>query len=397
MRAHQVDACSTMLSRCTSAFVLVVALSSTTAHATTSLFSQVPSAPASCNTCHSNGPGTARNVFGLDVEAHYTGTPASATLDWFTVCAHDADGDGVTNGAELGDPCCVWTPGMPVPSSTIGNPADDAVRVGDACVDGGVVVAIDPAWTCPPAWFGGGDGCDCGCGAVDSDCDDATIAGCDTNGCATAGFVPDAQDPVECVSAADGGVTGDAGVVVPPEWTCLPAFFGGDDGCDCGCGVGDPDCTRSGIDQCDTNSCPNAAAGDVPDPDDETSCIASVPSLWTCPADWYGTGDGCDCGCGVLDDDCASASVHACAANGCSDAGEVPDPDEPTRCIADDGDDARVCACASTTADSPAKAMLIAVALLVGAHRRRRPGSQPSASRDRTHETASAEVVDQDR
>lgn len=30
--------------------------------------------------------------------------------------------------------------------------------------------------------------------------------------------------------------------VVPAEWTCLPDFYGTDDGCDCGCSVWDPDC-----------------------------------------------------------------------------------------------------------------------------------------------------------
>ncbi|ESO86958.1 hypothetical protein LOTGIDRAFT_58933, partial [Lottia gigantea] len=26
------------------------------------------------------------------------------------LCKHDSDGDGVSNGAELGDPNCLWTP-----------------------------------------------------------------------------------------------------------------------------------------------------------------------------------------------------------------------------------------------------------------------------------------------
>lgn len=33
---------------------------------------------------------------------------------------------------------------------------------------------------------------------------------------------------------------------VPPEgWTCSPWFYNTDDGCDCGCGVRDPDCNRT--------------------------------------------------------------------------------------------------------------------------------------------------------
>ena len=37
---------------------------------------------------------------------------ASAGHAWSaTLCAADSDGDGLTNGEELGDPCCVWYPG----------------------------------------------------------------------------------------------------------------------------------------------------------------------------------------------------------------------------------------------------------------------------------------------
>jgi hypothetical protein len=35
-------------------------------------------------------------------------------------------------------------------------------------------------------------------------------------------------------------------VVVPPEWECQRFFFAGQDGCDCGCGVVDPDCDAGG-------------------------------------------------------------------------------------------------------------------------------------------------------
>eukprot|EP00746_Dinoflagellata_sp_MGD_P087711 gnl/MRDRNA2_/MRDRNA2_34768_c0_seq1.p1 gnl/MRDRNA2_/MRDRNA2_34768_c0~~gnl/MRDRNA2_/MRDRNA2_34768_c0_seq1.p1 ORF type:complete len:512 (-),score=45.46 gnl/MRDRNA2_/MRDRNA2_34768_c0_seq1:513-1970(-) len=31
---------------------------------------------------------------------------------WSTICSNDSDGDGFTNGEELGDPCCIWKPGM---------------------------------------------------------------------------------------------------------------------------------------------------------------------------------------------------------------------------------------------------------------------------------------------
>ena len=49
--------------------------------------------------------GGARNPFGVDfAAAGHTWTAA--------LCAMDSDGDGVTNGAELGDPDCTWSQGL---------------------------------------------------------------------------------------------------------------------------------------------------------------------------------------------------------------------------------------------------------------------------------------------
>lgn len=52
---------------------------------------------------HSNCiPGAPRNPFGLDFKA--------AGLRWTKeLCEKDSDGDGLTNGEELGDPCCEWS------------------------------------------------------------------------------------------------------------------------------------------------------------------------------------------------------------------------------------------------------------------------------------------------
>jgi hypothetical protein len=67
------------------------------------------------------------------------------------------------------------------------------------------------------------------------------------------------------------------------------------------------------------------------------SCVHSnkvLPAGWTCPAGLYGAGDGCDCGCGALDSDCAvtpdvvfgCAVGHTCDASG---ACVLTDPSEP--------------------------------------------------------------------
>lgn len=51
-------------------------------------------------------PGAKRNPFGLDFKA--------AGLRWTKeLCQKDSDGDGLTNGEELGDPCCRWSEANP--------------------------------------------------------------------------------------------------------------------------------------------------------------------------------------------------------------------------------------------------------------------------------------------
>lgn len=38
------------------------------------------------------------------------------------MCNHDSDGDGISNGAELGDPDCTWRVGQAILQSAIGHP-----------------------------------------------------------------------------------------------------------------------------------------------------------------------------------------------------------------------------------------------------------------------------------
>lgn len=68
--------------------------------------------PGSGITCNHLGhtpcePGATRNQFGKDFDANgYKWDKA--------LCEKDSDGDGVTNGQELGDPCCEWSENRPV-------------------------------------------------------------------------------------------------------------------------------------------------------------------------------------------------------------------------------------------------------------------------------------------
>lgn len=64
-----------------------------------------------CNTCHTNGGGSARNAFGLDVKKNLSGN----SINWAALSKLDSDGDGFTNGQELQDPQGTWVPGQASP------------------------------------------------------------------------------------------------------------------------------------------------------------------------------------------------------------------------------------------------------------------------------------------
>ncbi|HEX6766390.1 MAG TPA: hypothetical protein VF103_12950, partial [Polyangiaceae bacterium] len=211
---------------------------------------------------------------------------ASADASLCEMC-RDAD-DGGCNGLDLGCPGRI-------------DPSDNAscVSVGD--------------WTCSDFYFGDGV-CDCGCGAVDTDCDSAEASSCENcplSGCSLLEFAcPGSIDPSDnahCVQAPEG-------------FLCAPALFG-DGACDCGCGVLDSDCRDALPESCE--ECPGGLRGGCNldaeelcpgsiDPLDATKC-GEAPPEWTCAPAFYGGGDEvCDCGCGVVDPDCADASVRSC-------------------------------------------------------------------------------------
>src|SRR5688572_4650824 len=59
---------------------------------------------------------------------------------------------------------------------------------------------------------------------------------------------------------------------------------------------------------------------------------AAVTPMWTCSEEFLGTGDGCDCGCGVVDTDCPTpANIADCQYFNCAAEQEVV-PDTPSLC-----------------------------------------------------------------
>jgi len=88
---------------------------------------QVPNSGLSgCNTCHTTGGGSPRNPFGLEIENNFLSAAGSAgDVVWGPeLAALDSDGDGATNGMELGDPDGTWVPGDPDPEGEAFAPGD---------------------------------------------------------------------------------------------------------------------------------------------------------------------------------------------------------------------------------------------------------------------------------
>jgi hypothetical protein len=171
-----------------------------------------------------------------------------------------------------------------------------------------------PNWTCSPRLYNDGSGCDCGCNFPDPDCSSLAGAVCDrcndNNSCssqACPGLI-DPSDNAHCAPLAP-----------PPEWTCGDYFYA-NGVCDCGCGAVDPDCADTSINSC--IECPTCGSYHCPaliDPTATTKC-QGAPSAWTCDDSRYGDGT-CDCGCGVIDIDCPTTGTfdcYSCPPEGCS-------------------------------------------------------------------------------
>ncbi len=156
-------------------------------------------------------------------------------------------------------------------------------------------------WKCSSYYYADGYACDCGCGAPDPDCATTDVSEC--TGCpACNGYCPASIDPNDTTRC----------LPPPSGWSCDDSLYG-DFVCDCGCGAVDVDCYDTNSYNC--GNCPEdgCTAGICShlDPQNNAVCKIQAPSSWTCSRAYYGDGV-CDCGCGALDPDCASASEQEC-------------------------------------------------------------------------------------
>jgi hypothetical protein len=118
--------------------LLIAATAATPSFAISTYLADIPNAGTfRCLLCHTrSGGGEGWNDFGQDIliagganpsanpnnqNLGFTGRPADY---WLDICGDDSDGDGHTNGEELGDPDCVWTRGDPNPDVEPSNPGN---------------------------------------------------------------------------------------------------------------------------------------------------------------------------------------------------------------------------------------------------------------------------------
>ena len=175
-------------------------------HARPERADQIPN--GRCVVCHVDPAGGGpRNLFGAEVEDSLEPGPIeTADIRWDRVCDLDSDGDGATNGLELGDPNCQWAFLDPDPGGPTFNPGDpnDSPTGG---ADGGVGLPDAGGDDAGPDPMDGGAGDDSGPGAMD------TGGGEDASGGATtdAGVQIDAGGSTDASTPPSGGDDGDNG------------------------------------------------------------------------------------------------------------------------------------------------------------------------------------------
>lgn len=157
---------------------------------------------------------------------------ALCALGWPSdaLCRNAAScGDGWCSGTETNETCS-----DDCDPYECGNGVCELGEVGacDDCSDRGPRPGTEPqpaVWECAPEYFDAFDGCDCGCGAYDPDCNDPSQEVLNCTGsqvCGSDGRCHDGRPPED----------------IPSGWTCEPEIYAADDGCDCDCGAVDPDC-----------------------------------------------------------------------------------------------------------------------------------------------------------
>jgi hypothetical protein len=178
------------------------------------------------------------------------------------LCAANAYGDGI----------CDCGCGIPDELDCVGSAACHCTSPGScAALEGNCdyidpehpehcLSSIPPNWHCPLHQYNDHEYCDCGCGAYDPDCDNATSV----NDC----YCSDSSCSPDCSAFSDGSYA------LCDSWSCEIRRYS-DGVCDCGCGGEDPDCTTTtGLSVCMTCATPGSCASSCNeiDPTNNTHC-----------------------------------------------------------------------------------------------------------------------------
>ena len=212
-------------------------------------------------------------------------------------------------------------------------------------IDDAALGTAPSGWICSGAYYGTHDGCDCGCGIKDPDCATSSSSACQFAYCPGSSQPAPSQNWL-CGSSNNSNNNNNNNnnnsTTVPSSWTCAASYYGSHDGCDCGCGVKDPDCTSSSASACQYAYCSgsgqptssqNWLCGNSDNSNNNNNNNSTtVPSSWTCATSYYGSSDGCDCGCGVRDPDCSSGNASACGFSYCSSS-RVPASSQNWLCV----------------------------------------------------------------
>ncbi|HTQ04995.1 MAG TPA: hypothetical protein VMI54_14120 [Polyangiaceae bacterium] len=260
------------------------------------------SAIGHCNTCNSVGS-CAQSSCPSSIDPNDT-TQCAVPALW--TCDDAYYGDGICEcGCGVPDVDCTTSNS----SSCVYCPGDSCSPYSCATVDATDNAHCDQApttWTCPTRLYDDGSHCDCGCGAFDPDCSALGAGACDK--CNDSGSCSKDACPGTITTDKNWVCTRPT---PPANWSCWTYSYADGYTCDCGCGAPDPDCATSDVSACmSCGNCNGSCPASI-DPTDTTRC-APPPSNWICdPAEW---GDyTCDCGCGAVDPDCYDSTSSSCA------------------------------------------------------------------------------------
>jgi len=146
------------------------------------------------------GNACAKSGLGALVSATGSCAHTAVPVLWSCPLTGYGTGDGCTCGCGAQDPDCGGTTaGSCRLCNANGSCATNCTQISPT--DGTTCTDIPATWRCSPGFFGRGDGCDCGCGAVDPDCVDATQAACEFCGNPGSCAVTQCDD----ISATDNG------------------------------------------------------------------------------------------------------------------------------------------------------------------------------------------------